>query len=803
MKLIVPILNRLRLRRGGFTLFEVSISLAIVAFGVVSVLIMLPTGIKAQQMARYQILASAMAMEMMDQFTSAPNTNHDMEREGVNPWDTYSSYRSYAPDFETRISTHRFGLFPVPLDIARRFDSDNDEIAQILYNGGYVYYSHPLASIGFNEVGTREQMPLPNENQKIICAVVGYAQQNALTFNPWKDWPYYAPYPSPPMHGPFAFGKDSQDGTHNSGPGAIPVGAAYGHYEDANGTRLLLLENTLPADEGDMGLLYRAIIRNKETLPLTTAWVDDVNVPTVVVNGEPLHRNSGYYSYGESGWVLDCHYVIDGDTTGLPRFTGWRQVHADGQKRNNEGQGEPSDRQPEFLPGTMLKNPVYQHPLDSTPVTMKQLSRESALAYFALAYWYAERKKVSTKIKEGVALNYDKRLLTSSELFSGGNENIALAVNAARFLAHAAMCVTAHFQPENEDGIPAEDEAINFPGQFEVFAPTTNPGLGSTIGAPFTIPFALDKTRALTYVENAMHIAMRYAATYPYDFGAPRPLNRSIMMDFPLLQYDPFGGLVNPDNSGFGAAYSYYGGATPDGTTSPFAGGHPAPYQWRLTGAQPITNIGRSFSYPKIDLSGKMNDVRSQSPKSRFTLTHPFVGADRCRQLVFYAVDWQAYEDFETAPSAPVDASRYPKWAPHNKKSTITSLLDDLSGGGMGNRSSFDDRFAFGLRNPEKTILFTEDTAFKETGEEIPIIGLDAMHNFKSPDRGVAGKDIFSGLYGADRNFNGTGLDETTSSGHGLKGRLDRGPVPKSVRMRASVIARFNFYDPRLPLVVR
>jgi len=32
----------------GFTLFEVSISLALVAFGVVSVLMLLPTGVKAQ-----------------------------------------------------------------------------------------------------------------------------------------------------------------------------------------------------------------------------------------------------------------------------------------------------------------------------------------------------------------------------------------------------------------------------------------------------------------------------------------------------------------------------------------------------------------------------------------------------------------------------------------------------------------------------------------------------------------------------------------------------------------------------------
>ena len=36
-----------------------------------------------------------------------------------------------------------------------------------------------------------------------------------------------------------------------------------------------------------------------------------------------------------------------------------------------------------------------------------------------------------------------------------------------------------------------------------------------------------------------------------------------------------------------------------------------------------------------------------------------------------------------------------------------------------------------------------------------------------------------------------------------IYGKLDRGPVPKSVRMRATLIGRFNYYDPRLPMVIR
>ena len=43
---------------------------------------------------------------------------------------------------------------------------------------------------------------------------------------------------------------------------------------------------------------------------------------------------------------------------------------------------------------------------------------------------------------------------------------------------------------------------------------------------------------------------------------------------------------------------------------------------------------------------------------------------------------------------------------------------------------------------------------------------------------------IFAGSFGADRNGNDV---------------LDRGPVPRSVRMRGITVARYNFYDTRLP----
>jgi hypothetical protein len=60
--------------------------------------------------------------------------------------------------------------------------------------------------------------------------------------------------------------------------------------------------------------------------------------------------------------------------------------------------------------------------------------------------------------------------------------------------------------------------------------------------------------------------------------------------------------------------------------------------------------------------------------------------------------------------------------------------------------------------------------------------GLDAQV------QGVGNAALFNGVYGADRNFNGV---------------LDRGPLSRAVRLRAVLLARFNYYDLRVPAPIR
>jgi hypothetical protein len=173
-----------------------------------------------------------------------------------------------------------------------------------------------------------------------------------------------------------------------------------------------------------------------------------------------------------------------------------------------------------------------------------------------------------------------------------------------------------------------------------------------------------------------------------------------------------------------------------------------------------------------------------------FTLTHPFTADERCRQLVFWAVDWQSYEDFETLPSAPLDAARYCRGAPrapNGSWATFTNLLSN---------PPFIDWQQYAHRNPEKIMAFTSPSiASMPTNSSVAgmTIGADGANGTTNPSQDQVGQNqnalsIFSGQYGADRNFNHV---------------LDRGPIPRSVRLRAVMVARFNFYDMRVPSNIR
>ncbi len=635
--------------RGAFTLFEVSISLAIITFGVLSMAMLFPSGIKAQQMARYQIYASAKALEMVDAFTTFPTANPALDTEAPNPWDVSVGRSNMSFDLEHRLATYRYGIMPLPTSIARRIDSDNDEIQKILNEGGHIYYSQPRAATGFADSGLATSPP--NDAQRLVFAVVGAAQSNAITVFPWKAWPYYMPFPSPPSHG-----------THKKEPDfSEPVDAV----ETFGGKRGILWEDTF----------------------------------------DPDMRPVFYCKIGQS---------------------------------TPTGTDDPSEYG--------YKSHQRYHTADS------------AKRYCKVALWYWKKK--------GLDANYflSGQPLTSFPNTMLPNDHWKL-VQGLRFLSHAAISLTTYFPKSEFDGI-----GVEIVGGFSPEGDSTQSDACS---------FKLPMIEALH--QSAMNLSALFAATYPYDWAVPRPLQRTIMMDHPLIEWDIY---------------------SPPLTGNLFGASGVAAQQWRPIPAQPIQHIGRSMQFSNQDILATSPTFTSMPGSTQpantnwgrtehFTLTRPFTPDERCRQLVFWVVDWQSYTDCETAPSAAVDAGRYPRSAPFNRQS-FSNLI---------NRHPFRDWQLYVFRNPEKPLLFIRDVSNEPDGFDVKkiIIGSDdgargaakigaGPSDYDRFGRAANSKAVFVGQFGADRNFNL---------------QLDRGHVPTSVRMRAAHVARFNFYDARVPLALR
>jgi hypothetical protein len=599
--------------RRAFTLFEVALSLALVSFGVISVLMLLPAGIKAQQMARYQILASAKALELVEAYNATHNGNPAIDVEANAPWNVHINGKNLQPDLESRVASYRYGMFPLPTDIAKRLDSDGDEIQRVLADGGYLYYSQPLATTGFQENGFAPSTP-PNEAQRLVMAVVGYPQNNALLHLPEKAWPYYAAYPSP------------------------PVQVVHHQNADADTADLRPIHENFPALTGNVR--WRAML-----------WED--------------------LSLGTSGAGLrDVHAAY------------WNYFTCD--------------------PALLLGD-----------ATLADLARRYAEALIA---WC-----ISQSIP--AACYNGQTVLT--DFPDAANRH--LQVVAARIMGHVGPIMLANSVP--------------------------SAGL-----------VTFDLANVSRMHENAIFLGNQFAARYPYDWGAPRPLQRAIMMDTPLIEYDLMGPQRIP------------------GTI--FGDGRAATW-WKPVTPHPVVNPGVSMTYPKIGTQAFWDGL--WGPTANSTLTAPFEPAERCRQLVFWAVDWQSYEDFETAPSAPVDAGRYAKYAPRPNANFAT-----LCGG-----AKWMDHHMFGYRNPEKMIVFNGDMTSVSTGTSTPP-GKNSNPGVHGPDHfggetndqglGVAEMSRFIGRWGADRNANQ---------------QLDRGAVPRSTRMRAVTVARYNYYDLRVPAVIR
>lgn len=775
--------------RSGFTLFEVALSLVIVTFAVVSILVLMPQGLKAQQMARFQIYAAAKAEEMIEQFNNCADSNPAIDSEGLTMWDQPVAHKGQSWDLECRLSAHRFGLMPVPPDITRRIDSDNDEIKHILDLGGQVYYSQPLASTGTQEQGqlaganqtiaAGTAAPPPNEAQRVIIGVVGFAQQNSLTSFPMKNWPYHTPWPSPPLHMSHMADLFLPKRVFTSGgnPDSTDPETNYFSYYVWPFKDMIRNDNV-----------------NSAGLPNDRNWVETFCFPWETA---PQNRPHDPDIQKVMDWPEDSSGIHVGYFPyACGRCWEWGGFNGDPKqfyptKFTTADYHMTSARPPSYGADYTIEGSYATKPTDLGDYP----SRPGVLRYVASTLWYFDRKKqksgISSYIADAMTVRtnpYEKSNVPSDKRW--------MEVQAYRFLAHATACLTSWYSYTKSGG-DTEDLSGG------VTIPTiTIQGI--------TSPAAVITHSMIKYIhERSLYLINDFAASYPYDWAMPRPLNRVMMMDFPLLQADLFtqtlpGGL--PPNQLYGptdaSCYDYVFGRGPSNTGAiNYRNAAPSPdkpKQWRVVSPMPIRNIGTGAIFPTNIINPTMR-AGSYEPTSHFgnidhyNLAAPFEAAERCRELVFWAVDWQSYEDYETAPSAPIDASKYPIGSPrcnwhdnnHNVPTPRTrsyhERLIDLE---------FRDEQLWSYRNPEKTILFFQDPSSRATGAPVEDIMVLNRPWTYYPDQGPSlnARKTFAGIYGADRNYNK---------------KLDRGNVPKSVRLRAQQVARFNYYDPRVQAIMR
>ncbi|HYE06756.1 MAG TPA: hypothetical protein VEL07_14660 [Planctomycetota bacterium] len=669
--------------RAAFSLFEIAICLGILTMSVVTVLMQFSAGIRVQQQVRYRTYAAAKAQEILDVFATTHNANPHGDQEGREAWDVGIGYSNFAPDLERRVANMFNGVAPVPPSIARRLDSPGDEIARILDRGGNLYYALPTAATGLQEAGLPRDHA--NELQKVVFAVDGYAQANAMHGFPWKAWPYSAAYPSPPVHAPnraAAF----LPGHARTFPLQFPV------WNDPDPTK--------PRPEGFPFYVWEEISDPSDAgadWPMRKVfdWIEDARDPAA---------RYGFLAYG-----YDAPVQVPG--------TPWKRVDP----------------------------PAF--------------SSEGAVRYLQGALWYASRIGLPQPFYDPgpspVPLAdppppYDPDPMASTRIFArGGGVAVHKQVQAMRFLAHAATCMTRWKTLAELGGQPSS-------GGLAVPSVTID-------GAP-SPAIILSHDLITYYHESCLNLAMKYAASFPYDWGAPRPAQRAIMMDVPLLEWQVFA-----SRSG-----------APSGAIDP---NHRCE-QWLPLSAQPLVNPGVSMSYPDLEIPDGRDHAFWGDP-ARFTVTAPFAPTERCRQLVFWSADWKSYEDAETAPSAPVDASRYPIAGPvpgadFRGRMWATGKLP-ITGGAV-----------FSYVNPEHIFLFNQPMGAIATGtnaDPFTNFGTGQDHKGFNPNFPLADVlDTYCGVHGADRDFNR---------------QLDRGPVPTTVRMRAHPLNRFNFYDPRIAFTLR
>lgn len=908
----------------GFTLLEVLVSTVLLVAGLLSVILLFPAGIRAQQQARNQMYASVKAMELADAFSQHAlrfgDRMHVLENTTDNIWRVHAravglgmlreaAYGSRVRyDLENVASAGGLnGFYPVPLDIARRLDSPGGTIAKVLDQGGYLYYPDPRPVRGFSRSEATNPASSRNapELQRLVFAVVGYPQQNCLVQHPLYQFPYYRLWPfAPDGTEIFALNLSEVDFTDNQPSeeadtdklryGSDLLNWAFFAEVPAYGTALAYRDAARPGVDMDANPggrfgaspwsdSWRAFLNlcvyghMPISFKFTRRPVSDSNVANLPPRGIKIPdafwpKRMGLKLAGTRTQADPLNLATNGDLLASIRATASAPVlpsrYADIVDLINgyDPAKEQGDAAAPRLPSYELRL-LYRRLAEQL---WRDVVQAAPLAGTAadLAVYQAAAQPVPTAdpANPSVALNQ------SDPLQDDLGDPLPAQLHPARvmalsYLAHAAIMVTGHRSPLQQPAAPPTDwqrpylDTANF---------TVMTAPGTAVVAPdyaggFSEATTDDYRKARRAQENALRWAVAYRNRFPDCHIVPCVANRQTFTDTPMYQFDLFdaagqarrisqprqvtlatwshgsnayalpsyfllprrfvspsaqnyldlqpshlpaagpasnsalagdrASLIGPGMFVLGTAHSYMRATANAGAMWFETAGSPAGFPANLTNRvqQWECRLGGNHRQAGRLDSCAPDETLCGPPATagRYWVNARFDAQARMRQIVCWAVDWKRYEDAESAPSAPIDVS-----------SVSNKLIRSRIAGGMANAAWTD------FDPPETPLVWfgrdrrwTFEQIFSGQGGEViqgfnvgsqgiqftggQGVGQSAGFTFRQAgvielvDREMIGH-VF-GQFGADRNGNT---------------RFDRGDLKASTRLRATEVARFNYYDP-------
>lgn len=313
--------------------------------------------------------------------------------------------------------------------------------------------------------------------------------------------------------------------------------------------------------------------------------------------------------------------------------------------------------------------------------------------------------------------------------------------------------------------------------------------------APFSTSMQGGETFGIGPHHNSIN---HHHGPFGFDKASGRDfLRREMAADYRLNR---FGGLLL-NISGYGAGYpDALGVGRYERDGSRWTASYQA-HELRRRGLAHGKLSSTSFGNPSIEGNNNLLLNSTSARSNSFWHIKPFQPADRARQVVFWTCDWLAYEDSESAPSAPVDFSHaaiVARVPPNHRDAKGAQRLYSMRTQGVP-----EETIAWANPMRDATVLGSPpeeyirgvwsggtnkqifDNRTSGPGQPFAVTNIPYIHRRNNDTWLTFGAFNLLwarlGYWGADRNGNGT---------------WDRGPVPRSQRMQADEVARIIIYDP-------